>query len=42
MRPAEKTKVQSGSRFSHPPMPMRDSIWLTALSATRTPTCTPL
>ena len=34
--------VQSGNRFIQPPMPMRASIWVRALSATSTPTCTPL
>jgi hypothetical protein len=36
------TKVQSAKRFIHAPMPTRPSIWVTALRATRTPTCTPV
>jgi hypothetical protein len=37
-----RMKVQSGKRFIQLPMPMRASIWVSALSATSTPTWTPL
>jgi hypothetical protein len=42
MAVAAMTKVQSAKRFIQEPMPIRPSIWVTALSATRTPTWTPV
>jgi hypothetical protein len=39
---AAMTKVQSAKRFIQEPMPIRPSIWVTALRATSTPTWTPV